>query len=860
VHKLERGWRPAWACGQVIDLLGNWQAAPSAPGGFVSPMAEGFAPAWAELAQLGPAFLPADGPRLDSQDWWFRLIFDAGLSASQAAAHWDLCLDGLATVAEAWLNGQALTLEANMHLAQRVPVQDSLRAGRNELVIACRALDQVLGQRRPRPRWRAPMIEHQQLRWVRTTLLGRTPGWSPPTPVVGPWRWLGLVQPLATAPQDLRWCSAFAAGQARLTLSCLLPDGGAQGAVLEAWVTVQGQGQHWRLPLASMAQPQGRDQQGQQGHARSWALDAALPEARAWWPHTHGEPTLYQVNLHVRRASPSDTHEFGLGQTGFRTVQVDAQDGGFSVFVNGEAVFCRGACWTPIDVRTLDAPDAQAYAPAIQQFRAAGLNMLRVGGTMAYEADAFYDACDRAGVLVWQDLMFANMDYPEDAAFTEGVLAEVAQQAQRWQGRPCMAVVCGNSEVSQQAAMFGALRERWSPALFEQTLPQALASWCPGLPYWPSSAFGGAFPHQNDSGTTSYYGVGAYQRELSDARRSGLKFATECLAFANIPEPDGLADMPGGLGLRTHHPGWKARTPRDLGAGWDFEDVRDHYVERLYGVDPARLRYSDHDRYLALGRAAVAEVVYATFAEWRAGASACQGALIWFWRDLWAGAGWGVLDSAGRPKSPYYALQRACQPTGVHMTDEGGNGYALHLINEREQALMGTLNLTAWKDGEAQVAQVKLPVTVAARQTLLMPWAQCFDWFADWSWFYRFGPLGANVLMAVWRDEQGQELGRTHALPGGLNLPQERDLGLSAQAVRREDGGVTVRLHTRRFAQSVHWDVPGWVASDAYFHLAPGQTAEVHFKPHGAAAAKPFGGAVLALNGSMSVAILMADA
>ena len=42
--------------------------------------------------------------------------------------------------------------------------------------------------RRPRPRWRAPMVEHQQLRWFRTTLLGRTPGWSPPAAPVGPWR------------------------------------------------------------------------------------------------------------------------------------------------------------------------------------------------------------------------------------------------------------------------------------------------------------------------------------------------------------------------------------------------------------------------------------------------------------------------------------------------------------------------------------------------------------------------------------------------------------------------------------------------------------------------------------------------
>jgi beta-mannosidase len=63
------------------------------------------------------------------------------------------------------------------------------------------------------------------------------------------------------------------------------------------------------------------------------------------------------------------------------------------------------------------------------------------------------------------------------------------------------------------------------------------------------------------------------------------------------------------------NPLWDARIPRDWGASQDFEQVRDHYVAELYAVDPQELRQNNPAAYLDLGRAAVAEVMEATFAE-----------------------------------------------------------------------------------------------------------------------------------------------------------------------------------------------------------------------------------------------------
>ena len=250
--------------------------------------------------------------------------------------------------------------------------------------------------------------------------------------------------------------------------------------------------------------------------------------------------------------------------------------------------------------------------------------------------------------------MFANMDYPwENEAFARTVLTEAAEVLTRLQSRPALAVVCANSEVEQQAAMLGLPVARPNRLLDEQ-LPDLVRTMTSAAVWVPGTPCGGAFPFQVNSGISHYYGVGAYRRPFDDARRAGVRFSAECLAFSNVPDAatiDGFMpddDAPGSS------PRWKARVPRDAGVGWDFEDVRDHYLQRLFGVNPDDVRAEDPERYLALGRVATGEAMLRTFAEWRRPGSTCRGGLVWFARDLWPGAGWGIVDSSGRPKAAYW--------------------------------------------------------------------------------------------------------------------------------------------------------------------------------------------------------------
>lgn len=815
-------------------LSGDWRVCALAPGE-AAPSADA-EDRWQQLA--APASAAAalrergqwsldDAPRsFDAQDWCYRLLFDAPAGHRQSVV---LGFDGLATLAQASLNGEKLLDSTNMFVAHECEVGTLLRDRGNELALRFSALEPQLQQRRPRPRWRTPMVAHQQLRWFRTTLLGRTPGWSPPAAVVGPWRdiWLEPREPGSVRRTRLETGIEGSDG----IVSCRLELDAPATAVVDLRLEGDGQVEIQRLEWDASAQCFG-------GQLR-------LRNAQLWWPHTHGEPFLYRASAAIRLGGSAQEKVVDLGRVGFRTITLDTAGEGFSLSVNGVPVFCRGACWTPLDAVSLRSTPA-ACLGAIAQARAAGMNMLRVAGTTVYEEDHFYDTCDELGMLVWQDFMFANMDYPaQDESFAASVELEARQQLQRLHAHPCLAVLCGNSEAEQQAAMWGAARENWCSPLFGETLARLSAELAPGTPYWPSSAHGGAFPHQANAGTTSYYGVGAYLRPLDDARRSGLKFATECLGFANIPEAPALARMPGGLATRVHHPAWKQRSPRDLGAGWDFDDVRDHYLQLLFNVDPQRLRATDHDRYLALGRIATAEVMAASFAEWRRPGSTCRGALVLMLRDLWAGAGWGLVDDAGLPKACWHALKRVLQPVTLFITDEGVNGLFIHVVNESGSARTVQVELAAWKDGDVRVAGGARTMTVPARGSESMAAVQLLDHFMDLGYAYRFGPLPCDAVVATLRGAGGERLAQAFHFPGGLPATAQADVGLAATVTQVQDGIAQLSLRSARLALGVHFEVPGFAADDEHFHLAPGDEAQIMLRGTGML---PSGGLVHALN------------
>jgi beta-mannosidase len=354
--------------------------------------------------------------------------------------------------------------------------------------------------------------------------------------------------------------------------------------------------------------------------------------------------------------------------------------------------------------------------------------------------------------------------------------------------------------------------------LYGQLLPRLVAAAGIDAPYVPSSPWGGELPFRPGAGIAHYFGVGAYLRPLEDARRAEVRFASECLAVANVPDDDAL---PAG---EVHGAAWKAGTPRDAGAGWDFDDVRDHYLKRLYGVDPAALRYADPARYLDLSRGVSGELMAETFGEWRRAGSPCDGALVLWLKDLVPGAGWGLLDHRGVPKVALHHLRRVLAPLAVWTTDEGLNGIAIHIANDGPAACGARLRVSLYRDGATRVAEEVRDVSIGAHGSWQTSVEAVLGHFADVGWAYRFGPPAQDLIAVVLEDAAGAPLARGFRFPVGRPAPRTASaLGLRAQLALDAEDHATVTVAADGVLDGVRIELPGWRAEDDAFVVEPGR-------------------------------------
>ncbi|MCE1179125.1 MAG: hypothetical protein LWW86_08890 [Micrococcales bacterium] len=756
-----------------------------------------------------------DGIDIDAEEWWLSAQCDGSSGQPLTRLH----LDGVATAWECYWDNAIAVSGTSMFLPADAVVDTS--PGQHHLALRVRALRLEETPRRPRAAWRSLLVSDQSMRWHRTSGLGRIP-WAGSVAPAGPW----LPVRLTSADQpEVLLAADVVDGCPTLRVRVTAAGNRAEARPTTARTTMAQPTADWATTQPTTDQPTTiRVTAGGQTAEALLAGEPAelvlpLPDAPLWWPHTHGRPDLVDVQVTLGERLVVER------RVGFRTVEADRSGDGFTLAVNGIPLFARGATWTPPD--PLDpAGTPESVRARLRLWADAGLNTVRVPGWLTWQAGWFWEACDELGLLVWQDCMLHTLAPPDEEQWLAGLTAEAETQLARLAAHPSLAVVSGGNETEQQPTLWGMPAERRHvPAL--DVLGEVSARVLPGLPFVSSTPSGGPLPTAVSRGISHYFGVGAYRRPLEDARRSRVRFAAECLAFANPPERAGVRDA-FGAAPAADDPRWRRGVARDPAAqDWDFEDILAHYSPLVADEDLAQTWRHDPDRALDILRATSAHVIGSTLAEWRHPGSVCAGAIVLAGGDLAPGSGWGLIDLAGLPKSGWYAARRACAPLAVLVTDEGLDGPVAHIVNDGPQAVAATLEVeaTLLATGAVDVREERA-VEVAARGCLSVPVDEMVGVFRDLTHAWAFGPQTYDTLTARLVAGDGSVLAESVVLLGPQHRELADDIGLRAEAVRTGDGW-GVAISAERTAAYLSVDLEDGRPADSWFHLAAGASRVV---------------------------------
>jgi hypothetical protein len=204
-----------------------------------------------------------------------------------------------------------------------------------------------------------------------------------------------------------------------------------------------------------------------------------IKQPRLWWPNGMGNPNMYEARLWFTddKTTYMDVEQVRFGIREFST-EFDEESGGRIFKVNGQPVFIRGGNWIASDALLRLSPER--YRDEIRLHAAMNMNMIRVWGGSITERPEFYDACDRNGIMVWQDLWItgdcngrwpdpkktdnqeARRKYPDDHDL---FVKSVADQVMMLRNHPSLVIWCGGNEFPPPPAIDAYLKDTLFPQL-----------------------------------------------------------------------------------------------------------------------------------------------------------------------------------------------------------------------------------------------------------------------------------------------------------------------------------------------------------------------------------------------------------
>lgn len=611
---------------------------------------------YAELVEHG---VPHDWPwyfrrtRIEEQEWWYARRF-------RVPGDWRddrirLSFDGLDYAASVFVNGRPVARHVGMYGGPDVDVTAVLdHDGENEIVVR---ID-------PPPHdWHGVMKPSPGWGWHYGHLIS-----------MGIWRGVRLERVPAVELGDL----AVVVADAR--------EGAARVRV--QWDVVAPAGRSDSLPVSLVV----RDPDGVDVVALELTTDAGpdltrhhveidVPGARLWWPFGYGEQPLYTAEVQAAGQALSST--FGI-----RSVRMEPLPGkhGPDIYdwrfvVNGRDLFLKGANWCWTDPMARRGFDVDRHI--LDLVERGNLQMLRAWGGGTVESDAFYDECDRRGILVLQEfpLTFGLDSTGADLATIDD---QVSRVVRRLRNHPSLVMWGGGNENPVTITSDDLLT----------VIGRRVAQYDPARPFHRTDPWGGS---------EHFYGV--YHEGMPVEAYTGLLpavfgeygLSSQCdlTSMARFLDPALLEQWP----------------PAEHGAIVQHQSqfsLFDLFKQARYAAYGPIRDWRTFIEYSQLGQGDALR-----FASERMRArSGDDTSAYWFYKigEAFPGASWAIIDYYGVPKLSYYRAKQFGAPVSAYATYDtfewaAGDTFRarIHVSNDTPAALSDARLRVRLYDAELRV-------------------------------------------------------------------------------------------------------------------------------------------------------------
>ncbi|WP_432154872.1 glycoside hydrolase family 2 protein [Streptomyces tricolor] len=601
----------------------------------------------------------------------------------------DLVFDGLDTAAYITLGGRPVGRTRNMHRRYRFDVTG--RTGRLEIRFAsaydeAAAVRAVTGER--------PNVYPEPSQYIRKMACNFGWDWGPTLVTAGIWRPVRLEHWSTARIAHVRPLVTVTEGTGRVEVRLAIER------------TAQGRGRTLRAEARVAGARAEAELDGDEA-----VLHLEVPDARLWWPRGYGEQPLYDLRLTLsdEEGGPLDTWHRRIG---FRTVELDRSADehgtGFTLVVNGVRIFARGVNWIPDDAFP-SRVTPERYRTRLTRAAEANVDLVRVWGGGIYEDDAFYDACDELGLMVWQDFLFACAAYPEEQPLRDEIEAEARDNVVRLMPHPSLVLWNGNNENlwgfrdwEWEAPLAG---DSWGEGYYLGLLPRIVAELDPTRPYTAGSPWSGSWDHHpNDPAHGTHHSWEVWNRQdYAEYRASVPRFVAE-FGWQAPPALATLRRALPGERLAPDSPGMLHHQKAEDGNGKLDRGVARHFP----------LPEDDFDRWHYLTQLVQARAVAAGIEHWRSHWPVCAGTVVWQLNDCWPVTSWAAIDGDGRLKPLYHELRRVYADRLLTL-QPGAGGLVLAAVNQSAEPWRTTVTLRRTGADGTTVGEAALDVTADPR-------------------------------------------------------------------------------------------------------------------------------------------------